>query len=92
MVAILSHQREAILEAVQRMYSDVASRPERTFHFPTGRSACLFVGCAIGNVPIDKAVRTIWPFYLAILVTLAFITFVPAASLTLPALLETPAG
>ena len=44
MVAILSHQREAILEAVQRMYSDVASRPERTFHFPTGRSACLFVG------------------------------------------------
>lgn len=54
--------------------------------------ACLFVGCAIGNVPIDKAVRTIWPFYLAILVTLAFITFVPAASLTLPALLETPRG
>mgnify|MGYP000034954916 CR=1 FL=1 len=54
--------------------------------------ACLFVGCAIGNVPIDKAVRTIWPFYLAILVTLAFITFVPAASLTLPALLETPPG
>lgn len=54
--------------------------------------ACLFVGCAIGKVPIDRAVRTIWPFYLAILVTLAFITFVPAASLTLPALLETPAG
>lgn len=54
--------------------------------------ACLFVGCAIGNVPIDRAVRTIWPFYLAILVTLAFITFVPAASLTLPALLETPRG
>ncbi|HMA15532.1 MAG TPA: TRAP transporter large permease [Kiloniellaceae bacterium] len=54
--------------------------------------ACLFVGCAIGNVSIDKTVRTIWPFYLAILVTLAFITFVPAVSLTLPALLETPAG
>jgi len=46
--------------------------------------ACLFVGCAIGNVPIDKAVRTIWPFYLAILVALAIVTFVPGASLALP--------
>lgn len=50
--------------------------------------ACLFLGCAIGNVPIDKAVRTIWPFYLAILVALAVVTFVPAASLLLPDLLE----
>jgi len=54
--------------------------------------ACLFVGCAIGNVPIDKAVRTIWPFYLAILVALAVVTFVPQASLMLPALLETTGG
>jgi ubiquinone/menaquinone biosynthesis C-methylase UbiE len=44
MVAILSRQREAILEAVQAMYTDVASHPEKTFHFPTGREACLFVG------------------------------------------------
>ncbi|MPZ10483.1 MAG: TRAP transporter large permease subunit [Kiloniellaceae bacterium] len=54
--------------------------------------ACLFVGCAIGNVPIDKAVRTIWPFYLAILVALAIVTFMPAASLTLPNLLDTMPG
>jgi arsenite methyltransferase len=44
MVAILSKQRDAILGAVQAMYTDVASRPETTFHFPTGRDACLFVG------------------------------------------------
>jgi SAM-dependent methyltransferase len=44
MVAIRSKQREAILEAVKAMYSDVAAHPERTFHFPTGRDACLFVG------------------------------------------------
>ncbi len=48
---------------------------------------CLFVGCAVGKVPIEKAVRTIWPFYLAILVALMLITFVPAISLTLPNLL-----
>ena len=44
MVAILSKQREAILEAVQGMYSDVAAQPGKSFHFPTGRDACLFVG------------------------------------------------
>ena len=49
--------------------------------------ACLFVGCAIGKVPIEKAVKTIWPFYLAILVALMLTTFIPAISLTLPGLL-----
>lgn len=44
MVAILSKHREAILDAVRAMYTDVASHPEKTFHFPTGRDACLFVG------------------------------------------------
>jgi len=44
MVAILSNQREVILEAVRAMYSAVATTPERGFHFPTGRPACEFVG------------------------------------------------
>jgi TRAP-type C4-dicarboxylate transport system permease large subunit len=47
--------------------------------------ACLFVGCAIGNVKIEQAVKTIWPFYLAILVALMLTTYIPAISLTLPA-------
>lgn len=46
--------------------------------------ACLFVGCAVGKVPIERAVRTIWPFYAAILVALMMVTFIPAISLTLP--------
>ncbi|MGV6806102.1 MAG: TRAP transporter large permease [Ruegeria sp.] len=46
--------------------------------------SCLFVGCAVGKLPMEKAVRTIWPFYLAILVALMLITFVPAISLMLP--------
>jgi SAM-dependent methyltransferase len=44
MVAILSNQREVIFDAVRRMYTDVATMPERQFHFPTGRGACEFVG------------------------------------------------
>ena len=49
---------------------------------------CLFVGCAVGGVPIEKAVRSIWPFYLAMLAALLLVTYVPAVSLTLPALLS----
>ena len=44
MVAILSSQREVILDAVQAMYTAVATTPDRGFHFPTGRAACEFVG------------------------------------------------
>jgi len=47
----------------------------------------LFVGCAVGKVPIEKAVRTIWPFYAAIFIALMMTTFIPAISLTLPGLL-----
>lgn len=50
--------------------------------------SCLFVGCAIGNLPMEKAVRTIFPFYVAILTALVLTTFVPALSLTLPRLLQ----
>lgn len=49
--------------------------------------ACLFVGCAVGKVPIEDALKTIWPFYLAILAALLLVTYIPAVSLTLPALL-----
>lgn len=44
MVAILSNQREVILDAVRAMYTAVATTPDKGFHFPTGRRACEFVG------------------------------------------------
>ena len=49
--------------------------------------SCLFVGCAIGGVRLEQAVKTIWPFYLAILAALMLTTYVPALSLTLPGLI-----
>ena len=49
--------------------------------------SCLFVGCAVGGVRLEEAVKTMWPFYLAILVALMLITFIPEISLTLPRLL-----
>lgn len=44
----------------------------------------LFVGSAIGGLPVERTVRTIWPFYLALLAALMAVTFVPALSLALP--------
>lgn len=49
--------------------------------------AVLFVGCAIGKIRMETAMKGIWPFYGAILVALALTTYVPAVSLTLPRLL-----
>jgi len=44
----------------------------------------LFVGTAIGRIPIGEALRTIWPFWLATLAVLLVVTFVPELSLWLP--------
>jgi ubiquinone/menaquinone biosynthesis C-methylase UbiE len=44
MVAIAGFTKDQILSAVREMYSEVANLPSKQFHFPTGRSACLFVG------------------------------------------------
>jgi TRAP-type C4-dicarboxylate transport system permease large subunit len=48
----------------------------------------LFVGTAIGKISVTETLRTIWPFYIATLVVLFIITFVPILSLWLPALLK----
>ncbi|MDR7126368.1 TRAP transporter large permease [Pseudotabrizicola sp. 4114] len=49
--------------------------------------ACLFLGCSIAKIPMEKTILTIWPFYLAILVVLMMVTFIPGISLWLPNLL-----
>lgn len=46
--------------------------------------ACLFLGCSIAKIPMEKTILTIWPFYLAILVVLMMVTFIPSLSLWLP--------
>lgn len=46
----------------------------------------LFVGCAIGKVPIEQASRQLWPFWLAMLVVLLLVTYIPALTLWVPSL------
>lgn len=46
-----------------------------------------FVGCTIGGVSVGTVMKTIWPFYGGLLVTLMLVTFVPWFSMGLPQLL-----
>lgn len=46
--------------------------------------AVLFVACAIGKLPVEATVRTIWPFYCALLAALIAVIYLPALTLWLP--------
>jgi TRAP-type C4-dicarboxylate transport system permease large subunit len=46
----------------------------------------LFVGCAVGEISVGRAIKGILPFYGAAIVTLMLVTYIPALSLWLPAL------
>lgn len=46
-----------------------------------------FIGCAIGGISVAAVMRTILPFYAALLAALFAVTYVPAFSLWLPRLL-----
>lgn len=44
----------------------------------------LFIGSAVGKVPMEKVVKATLPFYVCMLITLLLITFIPQISLFLP--------
>ncbi len=46
MVAITSLRKDVIFAAVRGLYTDLARHPERAYHVPTGRQACVLVGYA----------------------------------------------
>lgn len=46
----------------------------------------LFVGCAVGKIKIEEAMRAIWPFYAAMVLALLLTTYIPAISLIMPRL------
>lgn len=45
----------------------------------------LFIGAAIGKIPVAQAVKGLWPFYIAMLAVLVAVVLVPELSLNLPA-------
>jgi len=46
-----------------------------------------FIGCTIGGVSVGHVMKTIWPFYGALIAALMIVTYVPAFSMWLPNLL-----
>ena len=45
---------------------------------------CLFIGCGVGKTTIAKVTRTMLPFFVAMIIALLFITYMPSLSLWLP--------
>jgi tripartite ATP-independent transporter DctM subunit len=46
-----------------------------------------FIGCTIGGVSVGHVMKTIWPFYGALIAALMIVTYVPSFSLWLPRML-----
>ncbi|MGI5057658.1 TRAP transporter large permease [Treponema pectinovorum] len=47
----------------------------------------LFVGCGVGGVTIEKVLKPLIPFFIALIAVLLIITYIPAISLVLPKLI-----
>ncbi len=48
----------------------------------------LFVGAAVGKISVEETIRTIWPFYLTLIVALMMISYIPSLSMALPNLMK----
>ena len=48
--------------------------------------SCLFVGCSVAGVKIDKVLKPLIPFFISIICVLLLVTYVPNVSLGLPKL------
>lgn len=46
----------------------------------------LFVGSAIGRISIERATKGLWPFYVAMIVAVLLVAYIPSLSLWLPEL------
>ena len=49
--------------------------------------SCLFVGCSVGKVRLAQVIPFMLPMYIALIITLLLVTFIPQISLILPQLL-----
>jgi tripartite ATP-independent transporter DctM subunit len=49
---------------------------------------CLFVGCGVGDTTISKVIRSLLPFFAAMIVALMLVTYIPQLSLFIPKLLD----
>ena len=46
----------------------------------------LFVGCSVADVPIERVVKPLLPLFIAMVIALLFVTYLPGLSLWLPSL------
>jgi TRAP-type C4-dicarboxylate transport system permease large subunit len=52
--------------------------------------SALFVGCGVGKIIVEKVVKGMMPMYIAMVIVLLLVTFVPMVSLGIPTLIYGP--
>jgi len=52
---------------------------------PVGNT--LFVGCIVGKMKVEQVVRALWPFYIAMVLVVLLVTYVPFFAMWLPGIL-----
>lgn len=52
---------------------------------PVGNT--LFVGCIVGKMKVEQVVRVLWPFYIAMVLVVLLVTYVPFFAMWLPSIL-----
>jgi len=50
--------------------------------------SCLFVGCSVGKVAIEGITKYIVPLFIAMVIALLLVTYIPAISLLVPYLFK----
>lgn len=58
-----------------------------TFLRPPTIGSVLFVGCGIGHVSIEQVTSKLIPYFVALVLALLAVTYIPALSLGLPGLM-----
>ena len=48
---------------------------------------CLFVACSIAKIKLEDIVKAIWPFFLALIIDILIVSYVPQVSTWLPSLM-----
>jgi len=46
----------------------------------------LFIGCSVANIKIEKVVKPLLPLFIAMIITLLLVTYIPELSLWIPGL------
>ncbi len=78
------------LQTWDQSISELPGVPVGLTYMPVPVGTVLFVGSAVAKVSIEKVVKALTPFFIALFMVLLAVTYIPAISLWLPNMVLKP--